>query len=150
MLKMSLHYPFGQLKHKLWPKEGSGIKLPIWLSTTKIQESPWCICVQVTCHILLKSFQRGLQLCFKTHLNWRSAHKVMDIHNCGSPNFENFGTSTWKFGTKWHLSAGPVAMHKEYCKGEGGHFPQVRAVMSLVSPCLPVVRPCTKSAPTMH
>jgi hypothetical protein len=37
--------------------------------------------------------------------------------------------------------------HKEYYKGEGGGFPQVRAV---VSPSLPVVRPNTKSAQTMH
>jgi len=53
-------------------------------------------------------------------------------------------------GTKWHLGAGPVAKHRVYYKGEGGGFPQVRAVMSFVSPSLPVARPSTKSAPTMH
>jgi len=26
MLKMGLHDPFGHLKHKLWPKEGPGVK----------------------------------------------------------------------------------------------------------------------------
>jgi len=35
MSKMSLHDPFGYLKHKLWPKEGLRVKSPIWLSTTK-------------------------------------------------------------------------------------------------------------------
>jgi hypothetical protein len=35
-------------------------------------------------------------------------------------------------------------MHKVYYKGEGGDFPQVRAVVSLVNMCLPVVCPCTK------
>jgi len=30
---MSLHCPFGHLKHKLWPKERTGVKLPIWLPT---------------------------------------------------------------------------------------------------------------------
>jgi hypothetical protein len=45
---------------------------------------------------------------------------------------------------KWHLGVGLMAKHKVYYKGEGGGFPQVRVVMSLVSPCLPVVRPCTK------
>jgi hypothetical protein len=29
MSKMSLHDPFGHLKHKLWPKEGLGVKLAI-------------------------------------------------------------------------------------------------------------------------
>jgi hypothetical protein len=52
--------------------------------------------------------------------------------------------------TKWHLGVGLVARHREYYKGEDGGFPQVQAVVSLVSSCLPVVRPCTKSAPTMH
>jgi len=44
----------------------------------------------------------------------------------------------------------PVANHREYYKREGGGFPQVRAVVSLVNPCVPVVRLCTKSAPIMH
>jgi hypothetical protein len=37
-----------------------------------------------------------------------------------------------------------MAMQRIYYKGEGGGFPQVRAVVSLVSPWLPVVRSCTK------
>jgi len=53
-------------------------------------------------------------------------------------------------GRKWHLGADPVAMHKVYYKGEGGGFPQVQAVMSLVSLNLPVACPSTKSVPTMH
>jgi hypothetical protein len=60
------------------------------------------------------------------------------------------GLSTWEIGIKWHLNVGPVAMHKEYYKVEGDRFPQVRTMMNLVSSCLPMVRPCTKSALTMH
>jgi hypothetical protein len=40
-------------------------------------------------------------------------------------------------GEKSHLDAGPVERHKVYYKGEGGGFPQVRAVVSLVCPCCP-------------
>jgi hypothetical protein len=47
-------------------------------------------------------------------------------------------------GTKWHLGADPVVKHIIYYKGEGGGFPQVRVVVSFVSPCLPMVCPCTK------
>jgi len=47
-------------------------------------------------------------------------------------------------GTKWHLGAGLVAMHKVYYKGEGGGFPQVWAVMSLVNLFLFMVRQCIK------
>ncbi len=35
-------------------------------------------------------------------------------------------------------------------KGEGDDFPQVGVVVSLVNPCMLVVRPCTKNVPTMH
>jgi hypothetical protein len=38
-------------------------------------------------------------------------------------------------GEKSHLDVGFVASHRVYYKGEGGGFPQVRAVMSLVCPC---------------
>jgi len=48
------------------------------------------------------------------------------------------------------LGAGPVAKHKEYYEGEGGGFPQVRAVVSLVSLCLFVPCPGTKRVPIMH
>jgi hypothetical protein len=52
--------------------------------------------------------------------------------------------------TKSHLDVGLVEKHKVYYKGEGGGFPQVQAVVSLMSPSLPVVRPNTKSVSTMH
>jgi hypothetical protein len=34
--------------------------------------------------------------------------------------------------------------------GEGGGFPQVRAVVSFMNLCMSMARPCTKSAITMH
>jgi hypothetical protein len=68
MYKMGSHDPFGFLKHKLWPKERSRVKLPIWLPTIKSHESPRFPCVQVACHISLKIFRQGLQFCFRTSL----------------------------------------------------------------------------------
>jgi hypothetical protein len=35
---MGLHDPFRHLKHKLWSKERSGVKLPVWLPTFKSRE----------------------------------------------------------------------------------------------------------------
>jgi hypothetical protein len=99
MFKMGLHDPFENLKHKLWPKERLGVKLPIWFSTTKSQESPWFPCVKVVCYIPLKIFQQGLQLCLRPHLNQRSAHKVMGIQIHGNPNSENFETPN--LGVPW-------------------------------------------------
>ncbi len=39
--------------------------------------------------------------------------------------------------TKCHLDVGLMERHKIYYKGEGGDFPQVWAVVSLVSPSCP-------------
>jgi len=87
MFKMGSHDPFGYLKHKLCPKERLGIKVAIWLPTTRSQEFPWFTCMQMTCYILMKSFRQGLQLCFRTHLNQRSAQEVMGFQSYRGPNF---------------------------------------------------------------
>jgi hypothetical protein len=54
------------------------------------------------------------------------------------------GLSLGNPGTKWHLGVGLVARHKIYYNEEGGGFPQVRAVVSLVNPSLLMVRFGTK------
>jgi hypothetical protein len=147
---MGLHHPFRYLKHKLWPKERSGIKLTIWLLVTKCHESPQFPCVQVGWDILLESSWRGLQLCFKPHFNRRSIDKVMGPQSCGVPTLRILGLPLGSPRTKCHLDVSLMERHKVYYKREGGGFPQVRAVVSFVSPSLPVARPSTKSAPAMH
>jgi hypothetical protein len=77
----------------------------------------------MTCDIPLECSQRELHLCFRPHLNSRYARKVMGLQSCGSP------------GDKSHFDVGPVERSRVYYKGEGGGFPQVRAVVSLVCPC---------------
>ncbi len=52
--------------------------------------------------------------------------------------------------TKYHLGVGPVVRHIVYYKGEGGGFPQVWAVVNLVSSKSPMARSSTKNVPTMH
>jgi hypothetical protein len=48
--------------------------------------------------------------------------------------------------TKSHSDVGAVGRHREYYMGEGGGFPRIWAVGSLVSLELPVVCPNTKGA----
>jgi hypothetical protein len=69
MFEMGLHDPLEHLKHKLWPKERPGVKLAIWLPTTKYRESTQFPCVHGACDILLENSWRRLQLWFKPHLN---------------------------------------------------------------------------------
>jgi hypothetical protein len=52
--------------------------------------------------------------------------------------------------TKCHLDVSLVEKHKVYYKGEGGGFPQVRAMLSVVSLRLPMARLSTKSVSIMH
>ncbi len=49
-------------------------------------------------------------------------------------------------GQKSHLDVIPVEWCRVYFMGEGGGFPQIRAVVSLVSPELPVASPSAKGA----
>jgi hypothetical protein len=57
----------------------------------------------------------------------------MRPQSCESFNSENFESPE----TKCHLDVDPVAKHKVYYKGEGGGFPQVWAMVSLVSSSCP-------------
>jgi hypothetical protein len=51
----------------------------------------------------------------------------------GVPTLAILGLPFGSLRTKSHLDVGPVERHKVYYKGEGGGFPQVRAVASLMS-----------------
>ncbi len=71
--------------------------------------------------------------------------KVMGVLTLGISGLP-FGSP----GTKCHLDVGFVKWHKVYYKGEGGGFPQVRVMVSLVSLSLLVVHLSTKNVSTMH
>jgi hypothetical protein len=64
-----------------------------------------------------------------------------------SPNQDSFGTSPWESQDKSHLDVGAAERHIVYYMGEGGGFPQVRVVVSRVSPELPMACPSTKGVP---
>jgi hypothetical protein len=144
MSKMVSHEPFGYLQHKLWQKERLEIKLAIWLLTTKSRESTRPRCVWVKCDTPLERSQGELQVCFRPHPNWRSEQRVMNSQSPGSPNRDNFGTPPWESQDKKSFGC---KCYKEYYMGEGGGFPWLSAVMSLVSLGLPVACLSIKGAP---
>jgi hypothetical protein len=143
MSKMGLHDPFGHFKHKLWPKERSKVKFDS--RPLKVRNRPNFL----TCH-------------WRATLRWKALDEgynfasdlisIEGLHTKLWP-FKVAGVPTLRIGspmTKWHLNVGPMAKHIVYYKGEGGGFPQVLALVSFVSLCLPVVHPCTKRASTLH
>jgi hypothetical protein len=93
--KMALHELFGHLEHKLWSKEGSGVKLAIWLPTTKSRESTRPRCVQIECDTPLERSWGELQDCFRPHSNPRSEPGVMSSQIPRSPNRDSFRTPLW-------------------------------------------------------
>jgi len=63
--------------------------------------------------------------------------KVWSSKVAGVPTLAISGLSLGSLGIKNHLDVGFMKRHKVYYKGEGGGFPQVRAMVSLVNPnCL--------------
>jgi len=96
MSKMASHEPFGHLQPKLWAKEGSGVKLAVWLPTTKSRESTSSWCPILECNMALKSYRKEIQLWFKPHLDWTLQSRDMNSQSSGSPTRNNFGTPTWE------------------------------------------------------
>jgi len=126
---MSLYHPFEHLKHKLWPKEGLGVKLAVWFPPTKSRESSQFPCVQVVCN---KGYNFVLDL-----VSIRGLHtKLWGPKVMGIPILAISGFSLGSPRTKCHLDVGLVERHMYTIRGEGGGFPQVRAVVSLSCPWL--------------
>jgi hypothetical protein len=119
-------------------KEGSGVKLLVWLSTKKSRESTWFTWLQRACNMQLESSRRELQLCFKPHLDSRFARKVMGLQSRGRPNWRDFGTPIWESRERkviWMWASWPATEYN--IRGKVVVSPQVRAVVNLVCPCCP-------------
>jgi hypothetical protein len=179
MSKMGSHCSFGHLKYKLWPKEGLGVKLAVWLPTKKSQELTRFTCLRTTCNIPLESFRQKLQLYFRPHLDPRSLCKVTWLQSRRNSSWHNFKTpiqesqerkviwmwAPWR-GAEYTIRGKVVASPKSeqwwvLCVrvARGESCVSVLPVVNLVCPCCPwwilcvlllVVRPSTKGAPTMH
>jgi len=147
---MGSHDPFGHLKHKLWPKERPKVKLAIWLSTTKSQESIDFLAYRWHATCRSKALHKGYNFALDL-ISIKGLHtKLYDPKVMGVPTLGISGLPFGSPGTKCHLDVGLVKRHKIYYKREGDGSPQVWAMVSFVNPSLSMVRRSTKSVPTMH
>jgi len=135
MFKMGLHCSFGHLKLKLWPKERLRVKLLVWLPTTKkLGIDPIYLSTNNMQHTVGKLLMRAT-----TFLQTSSQFEVC-LQSYDTPKSRK--SQRWQFrdshlgvsGQKGHLNVGPMGSHRVYYKGEGGGFPQVQAVVSLICP----------------
>jgi len=147
---MGSHDPFEYLKHKLWPKEGheSNCQFDSWPLKVKNRPNFLACRWHVTYH--WKDFDKGYNFAWDLTSIGGFHTKLWASKVAGVLISKILGLPLGNPGTKWHLGASLMAKHKVYYKGEGGGFPQVWTVVSFVSLCLFVARPCTKSASIMH
>jgi hypothetical protein len=150
MSKMGSHRPFGHLKHKLWSKERPGVKLTVWLLTIKSWKINPMFSHAGGVKISLESSRQGLQLCLDLIAIGGLHAKLCGPKVAGVPTVGISGLPLGSPETKSHLDVAPVERCRIYYKGECGGFPQVWAVVNLVSSRLLMARPSTKSASTMH
>jgi hypothetical protein len=82
--------------HIMAKRKGPGVKLAIWLPTTKSRELTRPQCVQVECDTSLESSWGELQVCLRPHPNQRFEQRVMTSQSPGSPNRDSFETPPWE------------------------------------------------------
>jgi len=131
---MASHWQFGHLEPKLWAKEGSGVKLTIWLPTIKRQESTSSRSRLEECDMALESSRQELQLWFKTCPDPSLGQGAMAVQSSGSPAGIVSGLHFGSPNKMCHSDVASVTSRRKYYKGEGGGFPWVRAMVSLVCP----------------
>jgi hypothetical protein len=125
---MASHWSFGHLQPKLWAKEGPGVKLAIWLPTTKSRDSTSFRPLNWECDMALERSWRGLQLWFRPRRNQTLQSGVMSAQSPGTPTgtisglqlgnpgkkshldvagWDNFGTPTWESREKEPFGCSP-------------------------------------------
>jgi hypothetical protein len=132
MSKIALHEPFGHLQFKLWAKERSGVKLAVWLPTTKSRESTSSWRPLTECNMALESSRGELQIWFRPRSNRVLQAGDMSSQSPRTPTQDSFRTSPWESREKNHLDVASAESCKIYYMREGGGFPRVQAVVSQV------------------
>jgi hypothetical protein len=82
---MDSHWPFGHFQPKLWAKEGPGVKLAVWLPTTKSRESTSSRPPNWECNTSLEISRRGLNIWFRPHRDQTLQLGVMSSQSPGTP-----------------------------------------------------------------
>jgi hypothetical protein len=131
---MPSHWRFGHLQPKLWAKEGPGVKLAVWLPTTKSRESTSSRRPIWARNMALERSRLGLQLWFRPCRDPILQSGVMAVQSSRSPARTISGLHFGSPGNLCHSNVASATSRKEYYMGEGGGFPRVRAVVSLVCP----------------
>jgi hypothetical protein len=117
---MASYWSFGHLQPKLWAKEGPGVKLAIWLPTTKSRESTSSRPPNWECDTALERCWQGLQLWFRLCCDRTLQSGVTSSQSPKTPTGTISGLQLGSPGKKSHLDVVPMEWRREYYMGEGG------------------------------
>jgi hypothetical protein len=151
---MASHWPFGNLQPKLWANERPGVKLAVWLPTTKSQESTSSRPPNWECDMELERSRRGLQLWFRFCRDQTLQSGVMSAQSPETPTGtisgqfrDNFETPTWESREKEPFGCSPCgALQRILYGGRWWLPPSPGCAESRVSKC-PWLVPTPKGVP---
>jgi hypothetical protein len=131
---MGLHCPFGHLKHKLWSKERSGVKVTLNSRPLKFGNRPNSLPCRWRATYRWKDLNQGYNFVFDLIAIKGLNAKLWPPKVIRVPVVAISRLPLGSPGTKCHLDVPLVENYRVYYKGEGGGFPQVWAMVSLVTP----------------
>jgi hypothetical protein len=147
---MASHWPFGHLSPKLWAKEGPGVKLAIWLPTTKSRESTSSRSPNWKCDTSLERSWRGLQDLFRPRRDQTLQSGVMSAQSPKTPTGtirDNFGTPTWESREKEPFRCSPQNVAQRILYGGRWWLPPSPGRGVFCGPKCPWLVPTPKGVP---
>jgi hypothetical protein len=144
---MASHWPFGHLQPELWAKERPGVKLPIWLPTTKSRESTSSRCPIRECNMELERSRRGLQLWFRPCCDPTLQSGVMAVQSSGSLAGTISGLHFGSPGNLCHLDVVFTASCREYDRGVRWWLTPESGPWWVLCVQVPVASPNTQGCP---
>jgi hypothetical protein len=141
---MGLHDAFGYLNISYGQKKGWELNCQFYSRPLKAKNRPNFLACRWRATYCWKALNEGFNFALDLTSIKGQHTKLWHSKVARVPISGNLGLTLGSPKTKWHLGVGPMAMHREYYKGEGGGFLQVWVVVSLVSLCLFVIYSCTK------
>jgi hypothetical protein len=110
--KMASHWSFRHLQPKLWAKERPGVKLVVWLPTTKSRESTRSRRALRECDMALETSLWGATTLVQTSSRSEVGARSYEVPKSRDSNRDSFKTTSGlHFGSpekKWHLHATPA------------------------------------------
>jgi hypothetical protein len=150
---MASHWSFGHLQSKLWAKEGPGVKLAVWLPTTKSRESTSSRHPNRECDMALENSRRSYN--FGSDL---VAIRLSNRELCAPkvPGLQprqfrdNFRTPTWESREKEPFGCSPRGVAQRILYGGRWWLPSsLGHGESCVSKC-PWLVPTPKGVPNVN